>query len=458
MPEKSQLGPTGEASPFGVRLVEFGYLFQDGSKRMATEPSGGGIWVYQKTRLDNGIRVVTEYIPHVRSVTIGFWFKTGSRDEDIDYNGVSHFIEHMIFKGTKTRSARQIAETIDASGGQLNAFTSKEHTCFYARVLDDHMELAVEILSDMVLNSEFSQTELEKEKCVILEEIHSYEDTPDELVHDMFAEAALTGHVLGKGILGNAATISRLTRDQLLDYMHTHYTADNLVVAAAGNVLHDQVVETVARYLSSFGGRSTTGAFLNSEVAHSHDLVRYKDSELIHMCIGSHGYNRNCPQQYAIFVLDMAIGGGMSSRLFQELREERGLVYNVYSYHTLFQDVGLLATYTGCSPQNLHTVLDIMRAEFADIEANGIKSDELHRAKEQLKGSLMLSLESTANRMSRLAKAELFQEPLYSPDEMIEKINAVRPEDVQQVAGRLLNSKNMVCAAIGPITVEALRR
>jgi predicted Zn-dependent peptidase len=412
--------------------------------------------VYQKTRLDNGIRVITEHIPHVRSVTIGFWFKAGSRDEDIDSNGVSHFIEHMVFKGTKSRSARQIAETIDASGGQLNAFTSKEHTCYYARVLDDHMELAVEILSDMVLNSQFSTVELEKEKCVILEEIHSYEDTPDELVHDMFAEAALTGHVLGKGILGSAATISSLTREQLLDYMHTHYTAENLVVAAAGNVLHDQVVATVERYLACLSGRPAS-VNLNSEVTHSHDVVRFKDSELIHMCIGSHGYNRNCPQQYAIFVLDMAIGGGMSSRLFQELREERGLVYNVYSYHTLFQDVGLLATYTGCSPQNLNSVLDIIRAEFADIEAKGIKPGELHRAKEQLKGSLMLSLESTANRMSRLAKAELFQETLYSPDEMIAKINAVQPDEVQQVARRLLNNNNMVYAAIGPITVEELR-
>lgn len=411
--------------------------------------------MYQKTTLSNGIRVVTEHIPYVRSVTIGFWFRTGSRDENASNNGISHFIEHMVFKGTGSRSARQIAETIDAAGGQLNAFTSKEHTCYYARVLDQHLELAVEILSDMVLDSNFHTGDIDKEKGVILEEIRMYEDSPDELVHDLFTDAVLAGHPLGKGILGTEETVAAVTRTEMLTYLHDHYTAGNLVVAAAGNVTHDQVVTVVERYMGNHTGAATRLELCNC-LPHGHNMVRSKDTEQVHICIGSLGFDRADPLRYALFVLDMALGGGMSSRLFQELREERGLVYAAYSYHTLFQDTGLFTIYAGCSPQNVTQVMQVIRHEFAAVVENGLADDELHRAKEQLKGSLMLSLESTANRMSRLAKAELFHDELLTPDELMACIDAVDSDDVHVVARRLLSPAEQVIACIGPVSAEDL--
>lgn len=419
-------------------------------------PKRGGIpRLYQKTILSNGVRVTTEHIPYVRSVTIGFWFRTGSRDEDKERNGISHFIEHMLFKGTSSRSARQIAETIDAAGGQLNAFTSKEHTCYYVRVLDEHLDLAVEILSDMVLDSQFNPIEVEKEKAVILEEIRMYEDSPDELVHDLFADAVLANHPLGKGILGQEETVSALDRTALLSYMSDHYTAGNLVVAAAGNVTHEQVVEAVQRHLDRLQGN---GTLLSSPVdpPKGRSVIRSKDTEQVHLCIGGLGVSRCSSWKYPLYVLDMALGGGMSSRLFQELREERGLVYATYSYHTLFQETGLFTIYAGCGPKNVNQVMRLVRQECAGLSKDGLDTLELHRAKEQLKGSLMLSLENTANRMSRLAKSELFQEEMVTADELMSRIEAVTAEQVHTIAEELLDPKKQVIAAIGPVSATTL--
>lgn len=406
--------------------------------------------MYRKTVLGNGVRVVTEHIPYVRSVTIGFWFRTGSRNEGLDNNGISHFIEHMVFKGTTTRSAREIAETIDAAGGQLNAFTSKEHTCFYVRVLDGHLALGVQVLSDMILNSRFCSCEMEKEKGVVIEEIRMYEDCPDELVHDMLADAVLADHPLGKGILGTEATISGLDRATLVSHMEQHYTAGNLVIAAAGNVTHEQVVALVREFLGDMGGDRTPLEVRHPQ-AKGRSRVRTKDTEQVHLCIGGLGLGRGSNQRYALYVLDMALGGGMSSRLFQELREERGLVYATYSYHTLFQDTGLFTVYAGCRPENVHQVLELTRSECDQLVKYGFDSLELHRAKEQLKGSLMLSLENTANRMSRLAKGELFDETILTPDELMAHIDAVTPLQVQAIAEELLGNGSEVTVAIGPI-------
>lgn len=405
--------------------------------------------MYQKTTLDNGIRVVTEHIPHVRSVALGFWYGVGARHEDASTNGLSHLIEHLMFKGTEARSARQIAEEFDATGGQLNAYTSKEYTCYYARVLDKHLPMATEVLADMMLNSRFAPDDLEKEKGVVQEEIKMYEDSPDEMVHDLFTQAILDGHPLGRNILGTAETVSHFTRDDLRAYFERHYTPDNLVVASAGNADHRDVVAEVERYFGKFGGRRVDEGLPKwSQAAKA--VVRAKETEQVHLCLGVEGLKRNDPRKYSLFTLDVILGGGMSSRLFQELREERGLVYSTYSYHVCYQETGLFAIYAGMSPQNADQVVGLVKEEFARIGREGVGAEELQRAKEQLKGSLVLSLESTASRMSRIAKSELFYERYDTPDELVAKVDAVSAADVNALAAELLAENRVTLASIGP--------
>ncbi|HHW11011.1 MAG TPA: insulinase family protein [Firmicutes bacterium] len=408
--------------------------------------------MYQKTRLDNGIEIVTEQIPYVRSVTVGFWFKAGSRHEPPELNGASHLIEHMIFKGTKERSAKEIAEEIDAAGGQLNAFTDKEYTCYYARVLDCHFELAVEILADMILHSTFHEEELKKEKGVVLEEIHLYEDTPDEVVHDLFAAAALEGHPLAQGILGTAENIKAIEREELLNYMHKCYTAGNMVVAVAGNVTHERVTAAVA---ANFAEMKAAPNHLSTAdfpcQMHQAKVIKSKDTEQVHVCLGSLSMGRKSNAKYALYVLDMALGGSMSSRLFQKLREERGLVYATYSYHTLFQDNGLFTVYAGTGPQHAPMVVELMQQELARVAEEGIRQEELDRAKEQLKGSFMLSMESTSNRMNYLAKCALSGDEILNPDQWLKHIDRVQIADVHEVAAMLLRPECQVLAAVGPI-------
>lgn len=409
--------------------------------------------MYEKSVLPNGVRIVTESLPHVRSVTIGFWFQVGSRDEPPHQQGITHFIEHMLFKGTTSRSAKEIAEAMDATGGQLNAFTTKEHTCYYARVLDQHLPFAVELLADMVLNSRFEEDDMAKEKSVVAEEIRMYEDAPDELVHDLVLEAAWGNHPLGRSTLGTAESIQALTRDDLVRFVAEHYVAGNLVVAAAGNLNHQRVVELVESALSSLpegaGFRAVNTVHRQSQI-----LVRSKDTEQVHLCVGNGGVSRSDPDKYSMFVLDTILGGGMSSRLFQELREERGLVYSAYSYHSGFQETGLFTIYAGTSPANVGTVLSLIYDEQERLCRKGVTQQELIRAKEQLKGGLMLSLESTSSRMHRLAKAVLYREPLLTPDEIINQIESVTLEDVRQMAIRSFQHSHPAVAAIGAIKDE----
>lgn len=404
--------------------------------------------------MDNGIRVVTEFIPHVRSVALGFWFGVGARHEDARTNGLSHLIEHLMFKGTEQRSARQIAEQFDSTGGQLNAYTSKEYTCYYARVLDRHLPMATEVLCDMVLHSKFAVEDLEKEKGVVLEEIKMYEDSPDEMVHDLFTQAILDGHPLGRNILGTADTVSGFTRDDLLAYLRSHYTPDNLVVAAAGHAEHDEVVAEVERHFRGLQGRRPEQREPRW-AASPRPVLRSKDTEQVHLCLGVEGLKRNDPRKYSLFTLDVILGGGMSSRLFQELREERGLVYSTYSYHVCYQETGLFAIYAGMSPRNADQVVALVREQFERVVAEGVAEEELQRAKEQLKGSLVLSLESTASRMSRIAKSELFYERYDTPDELVAKVDAVTAQDVNELARRLLADDRVTLAAIGPWEPEA---
>ncbi|HHY47601.1 MAG TPA: insulinase family protein [Firmicutes bacterium] len=405
--------------------------------------------MYERTLLSNGIRVVTEHIPYVRSATIGLWVKTGARDERPEASGISHFIEHMLFKGTKRRSARRIAEEMDAIGGQLNAFTSKEYTCFYAKVLDTHVALAVDILADMFLNSAFDPAELDKERGVIIEEIKMYEDSPDELAHDELARAVWGNRSLGLNIIGSVETVMGLSREDLISHMASHYGPDRIVVSCAGNVTHRQVVELVEKYFSGLEP-APGGVESPRPIPLYRNVFRTKDTEQLHMCIGLPGLPRNHPDRFALYLVDTILGGGMSSRLFQDLREDRGLVYSTYSYHASYEHSGILVIYAAMSPSNAGVVASLIQDAVRKLVREGPCEEELARGKEQLKGNMLLGLESTSNRMSRLAKMELFDDRLYTEEETLDLINAVTMQDVTKLLHDLVDGVRVSIAVVGP--------
>ncbi len=405
--------------------------------------------MYQRATLPNGLKIICEPIPYVHSVSIGIWVGTGSRYEDPKYNGISHFIEHMLFKGTSRRTTKQIAEAIDAVGGQLNAFTTKEYTCYYAKVLGECSHLGVDLLADMFTNSLFAPEEIEKEKLVVLEEIKSFEDSPDELVHDLLAGAVLKEHPLGWPILGAPETIARIDRQVIIEYLLQHYTPDNIVIAAAGNLQIDQIIAEVEKSFSKLEGKFEPQ--LPPLPVYSPDIIlKFKDTEQVHLCLGARGVNRKHMDKYAVFVLDSILGGSVSSRLFQELREERGLVYVTGSNHSAFRDSGIFTIYAGTSLKNYDEVVRLIRQEVKRLYNETVSDLELNRAKEQLKGNLLLSLESTSNRMSRIAKIELYQDQLLTPEESVAKVEAVTSEDVLRVAGKMFGAEEPVITAIGP--------
>lgn len=411
--------------------------------------------MYQRVTLSNGLKIVCETIPYGRSVSLGVWTGTGSRNEEPQYNGVSHLIEHMMFKGTSRRSTRQIAEAIDAVGGQLNAFTTKEYTCYYAKVLDQHFQLGVDLLADMVTNSKFLPAEIEKEKSVVLEEIKSYEDSPDELIHDIFYNMVLKGHELGQSILGTPETIALLNQEILFDYLHKHYTPDNIVFAVAGNIQIDQVIAEVEGRFSRLHGKSERYCSKLPGLQ-STTYLKNKDTEQVHLCIGGRGVSRKDPRKYAAVLLDSILGGSVSSRLFQRLREDEGLVYTTGTSHSSFLDTGVFTIYAGTSMANYERVVGLIREEIAKLQNRAVDERELNRAKEQLKGNLLLSLESTCNRMSRLAKMELFHDNLLTPEETVARIEAVTAGQVQELAVELLAEDQLITTAIGPFgEVEA---
>lgn len=405
--------------------------------------------MYQRATLPNGLRIICEPMPHVHSVSIGVWVGTGSRYEAPDNNGISHFIEHMLFKGTLRRTTKQIAEEIDAVGGQLNAFTTKEYTCYYVKVLGERFHLGVDLLADMFTNSLFAPDEIEKEKQVVLEEIKCYEDSPDELVHDLFAGAVMKGHPLGRPILGTPESIARINRQVIMDYLLQHYTSDNIVFAAAGNVQIDQIIAAVEKSFSKLKGEFRP-KFPQIPAFKPEMVLKSKDTEQVNLCIGTRGVKRGHLDRYAVLVLDSILGGSVSSRLFQELREERGLVYVTGSNHSAFKDTGIFTVYAGTSLRNYHEVVGLIKQEIKRFYNEPVSDKELNRAKEQLKGNLLLSLESTCNRMSRIAKIELYQEQLLTPEESVAKLEAVTKEDVLRVAGELFGSEELTITAIGP--------
>lgn len=406
--------------------------------------------MYQKTTLPNGIRIVSESIPYVKSVTLGFWIGSGSRSEDNRTHGVSHFIEHLLFKGTQSRSAKEIAETVDEVGGQLNAFTAKEYTCYYIKVLDTHLPLAMDILSDMLLNSRFDRDDISREREVVLEEVKMYEDTPDELVHDIHLDANWSGHELGRNILGSVNSISQFERQLVLDYFQDFYTADNLVISAAGNFNHDQLVELTNRYLGELGGRKKIISHQAPRLTPVRTL-KAKDTEQVHLCLGTFSLSQNDPDIYTVHILNNILGGGISSRLFQSIREERGLAYSVYSYQTNYSDGGLFTVYAGTRPANANAVAELILANIEDVKRNGISLKEINRTKEQFKGNLLLGLESSSSRMSRLGKMETIFGRYITLDEVVEKIEKVTADDVQQMAQRLFKAESFCLTALGPV-------
>ncbi|RYL95296.1 insulinase family protein [Sporolactobacillus sp. THM7-4] len=400
-----------------------------------------------KHRCSNGVRIVLEKVPSVRSVSLGIWVGTGSRYENELNNGISHFIEHMLFKGTDTRNAREIAEAFDQIGGQVNAFTSKECTCYYAKVMDSDATYALEILSDMLFHSRFDQTELEKEKQVIGEEIKMYEDTPDDLVHDLLSAASFAHHPLGYPILGTKRTLADFSPDDLRKHMQTHYTPDNIVVSVAGHVNEEfisEIEEIFAGYqVPEMDERQPAPSFYPGKIA------RKKETEQAHVCFGFAGVSSKADELVPLMVMNNALGGSMSSRLFQEVREERGLAYSVFSFHTSYKDSGLLTIYGGTAAGQIEELGKTILETIHTVTRDGLTEKELASSKAQIKGNMILGLESTNSRMSRNAKNELILGRDRSIDEMIEKIDRVTLGDVHEVA-KMIFDKPYSCSIVSP--------
>jgi predicted Zn-dependent peptidase len=412
------------------------------------EPEAG----FERTELPGGLRVLTERMPAVRSVTLGIWAGVGSRDETPRLAGASHYLEHLLFKGTRRRSARDIAEAMDAVGGETNAFTSKEYTCFYARTLDRDLPLAVDILVDMLRSSRLAGADVDAERTVILEEIGMHNDAPDDVVHDLFAEALFGGHQLGRPVLGTVDSITSIQRDTIARYWRRHYAPGNLVVAAAGSLEHDQVVELVAEAFGDVGVGRPIGPREGRREPRVHGgvAVRRKPTEQAHVVLGSRGLSRSDPRRFALGVLNVAFGGGVSSRLFQEVREKRGLVYSVYSYAAQYTETGSFSVYAGAAPKRIHEVLAIVRDQLERVVADGLTEAELERGKGHLEGSLVLGMEDTSGRMTRLGKSELTFGEILSVDEVIRRVDAVTDADVRAVAKEVLGTGPRALALIGP--------
>jgi predicted Zn-dependent peptidase len=420
--------------------------------RIPTTQHQRGEDVYKKTVLPNGIRVVTEEIPHVRSVSVGLWFETGSRNETPENNGISHFIEHMVFKGTKNRSVKEIAQSIESVGGYHNAFTSKEHTCYYARVLDEHVELAIDVLSDLALNPLFPAKELEKEKGVVLEELKQIEDDPDDIIHDYFEKAIYGEHPLGMPVIGTEKSVKNFNRRQLLQYCKQHYTADNLVVAVAGNVRHDTVINLVNKYVSGLKRSSvqripvTSGDFTVS----TNRILMERPIQQAHICIGGVAYGIKDKRRHALQVLNTLLGEGMSSLLFQNIREKYGFTYSIYSYHNMLIDTGSFGVYVGTDKKHIDKCIELVWKELNDLRRKPISQKDLTRTKDQLKGSMMLGLENIPNRMIRLGNSELYFGELTSLNDIIQHIDAVTVENVLEVAQDLFKEDRFASVIFTP--------
>ncbi len=407
----------------------------------------------QHTEVDAGLRVVTERMPELRSAAVGFWVGTGSRDEQPRLRGASHFLEHLLFKGTEERSARAIAEAVESVGGEMNAFTTQEYTAFYIRVPDDHLGLAVDVLSDIMWNPAFRVDEVESERQVILEEIRMRDDTPDDLVHELFAEAAFPNHPLGLEVLGSQESIEAMTVDDIASYHRAHYKPSNVVVAAAGNLAHDEVVRLVEKGLPGTNADRPERVLGGIRPPEPLRVLR-RPTEQAHIVLGLRAPSRVDPDRWALSVLNQALGGGMSSRLFQEIRERRGLAYSVFSYRTGFEETGALAVYAGTAPSHAREVLSVLHGELDRLVADGLSDAELEAAKGHLKGSMALGLESSSSRMHRLGRTELVLGDVPTLDELVAEVEAVTNDDVARVIRRVVVDEARILAVVGPFDVD----
>jgi predicted Zn-dependent peptidase len=386
----------------------------------------------------------------VRSVSVGVWLTRGSRHESSERSGIAHFVEHMLFKGTSTRSAEDIAQAIDSIGGQLDAFTAKEYASYYIKVLDEHLPLALDILSDIVRNPAFAADDIEREKKVVIEEIKMVEDTPDDLVHELFTQGFWENHPLGRPILGTRETVESFNAPLLRDYFTQAYTPRNLIVSAVGNLEHQRVRDLVAE---KFGAMSTAGAQAGEEAPQVSPkvLIRNKELEQSHVCLGASSYPQNHDDRYASYVLNTLLGGSMSSRLFQNVREKRGLAYAVFSGLSAYRDAGSFTIYAGCANEAVGEVIDLVVEELRAVKHQPVPEGELQRAKDHLKGSLMLSLENTASRMSHIARQEIYFDRQFGLDETLQGIEQVTPADVQRVAADLFRNGALAATVLGNV-------
>jgi predicted Zn-dependent peptidase len=403
---------------------------------------------HELSTLPSGERVISEHVPNVRSVSLGFWIGTGSRDETDARAGVSHFIEHLLFKGTSTHTAQEIAEIFDGLGGELNAATSRETTLVYARIPDDRVERALDVMVGMVYDPAFAEIDAERE--VVLEEIAMVDDNPQDLIHDVVAEAVFGGHPIGRPVIGRAEVISTVSRRAVAAYHRGAYASDNIVVAAAGNIAHDDLIGLLKPRIPRTEAQNRRSRKPFTRVPAPGYRFEERPTEQYHVCLGAPGISRRDERRFAASLLDSILGGSASSRLFQEIREKRGMAYSVYSFASQYSDSGQVGIYVGTREENLVDCLTIAARELSDVAAGNVRPGELERAKENLKGRMLLSLESTSNRMSRLGKSLISDTELLSLEELVARVDAVTLEDLAEVAGELLQLERLSAVGIGP--------
>jgi len=408
--------------------------------------------------LPNGLTVITEEMQHIRSVSIGIWMKTGSRDEDLPWNGISHFIEHMVFKGTQHRSAEEIARQVDSIGGNMDAFTAKECISFSIKVLNEHVPIALDVLSDLVLNPVFDAQDISRERGVILEEIKMDEDNPDYLVHEIFTQNFWKDHPLGRPILGTRDTVKRFDRTPVFDFYSQRFSPGNMIITAAGYLNHDRFVELVAKHFENM--KPTSNGFHSSppKIVPKIILRNKKSLEQVQICVGVPSYPITHERRHSSYILNTLLGGGMSSRLFQNIRERQGLAYAIYSDLNPYRDTGCMSIYAGTSRESASKVVECIVSEFRKLKTEMVTEDELRRSKDQLKGSLMLSLESSNARMSNLARQEMYFDHFYGLDELIAKIEAVTAEELKELANQFFETDSIAVTVLGNLNGLKLTR
>ena len=412
----------------------------------------------QREVLPNGLTILTEEMQHIRSVSIGVWVKSGSRDEDPQWNGISHFVEHMVFKGTANRSAEDIARQVDSIGGNMDAFTAKECVCFNIKVLDEHLPIAVDVLGDLALHPVFAVQDISRERGVILEEIKMDEDSPDYLVHEIFAQNFWKDHPLGKPILGTKDTVKKFEQQRVLDFYSQRFVPGNLIVCAAGNIQHSHFVDLVSRHFGQMKAQTNGYHSSRPEIVPRIVLRNKKALEQVQICVGVPSHPIAHEKRHASYILNTLLGGGMSSRLFQNIRERQGLAYAIYSDLNPYRDTGCLSVYAGTSRESADKVVRSIVSEFAKLKSEAVPEEELRRAKDQLKGSLMLSLESSTARMSNLARQAMYFDQFYGMDELIERIESVTVEDLQQLAREFFNTDSIAVTVLGNLNGLKIRR